>query len=149
MENIKICKTCGIEKDLAEFYDFKMRGITYKRNICKPCFNAQKSNKNKEYSYKPRIKTEVTEYKIERNYLNMLSNEEIEKIKLLVNKSDELLKLLDVKTDEIFIDENKANRTPRTFNIYDSLYNKLKDKVKNSSMNVSDLVNMALKKYLE
>lgn len=79
----------------------------------------------------------------------MLNGEEEKKIKLLASRADEIISLLDKEKDSFYIDENKSNRTPRTFNIYDSLYSQLKEKVKTSSMNVSDLVNIALKKYLE
>lgn len=45
---MKQCNVCNEDKQLSEFEEFKMRGKTYIRNLCKPCRLAKNKVQNRE-----------------------------------------------------------------------------------------------------
>lgn len=144
VEDTKTCTNCGVEKDIDKFYRTKKGEQFYYRNMCKDCFNA-KFSRNKDYKH--RIKENFID-KIERNVLTeMLTEEQIESLKVLADKKNDLLNLLN-KIEIVEIND-KANRSIRTFNIDDNTYVKIKEHCKKTNMNISDIVNILLKRALE
>lgn len=143
VEDTKTCTKCGVEKDIDKFYRTKKGDQFYYRNMCKDCFNA-KFSRNKDY--KPKVRENLE--KTERNVLiEMLTEEQIENLKVLADKKNDLLNLLN-KIEIVEIND-KANRSIRTFNIDDNTYVKIKEHCKKTNMNISDIVNILLKRALE
>jgi hypothetical protein len=78
----------------------------------------------------------------------MLTDKELENLKLLAQNSDGLLKLLDNKIN-LYMDENKANRIKKSITLDKNIHNKLKEHCKKSNFNLSDMINIVLRKGLE
>lgn len=150
MENKKICIHCNQEKDIDNFGTYKKRSgeIGY-RNVCKQCKLEQDKKGMGTKEYTSRVRTEATtEYKIERNYYDMLNNEELGSLKLLAKNTEGLLKLLDNKVN-LYMDDNKANRIKKSITLDKNIHDKLKSYCKKSNLNLSDMINLVLRKGLE
>jgi len=154
MSETKICKDCGVEKQLTEFYLFRNRdGSKSYRNNCKVCFNL-KSNRNKPYNQnKPRtentlIKNNVHKIKDREVKINMFTDKEIERLKELVNDKN-FGKVSEYFNDFQVTYKDKQDRTPRTINISNLIFERIKQYSIDQGLNISDIVNSLLSKSID
>ena len=158
----KVCKHCNNEKNIDEFPKYRGRnGLMSYRNVCKECKRKQeKRSKNKDkssYKQKENVKTIVTTPKTEKKISNTIHNSNIsvnlnnsqkEKLLKLIDNADSIINNIDNKI-EISINENRVNRTIRSFNLDDNLYEIIKEKSHSHNISISDFVNLLLKKGLD
>ncbi|MBN1467994.1 MAG: hypothetical protein JW924_04660 [Fusobacteriaceae bacterium] len=143
----KVCSECREEKDLDAF------GITkkplangtigeYRRNKCKACSNKYKHIKNinkKDKTIKESEKTLETEKKYNSNFLE-LSQLDIRELKELLKERRNIKQYIS--------SESKTKRTVKSFNIDNDLLKLLSEKSKLEDLSGSDIVNLAIRKYL-
>lgn len=76
---MKNCTKCKINKDFNSFYNYKKRGVIYKRSYCKKCHNAEvkKLDRNEYYrNYRKRDHVKVKE-KCRKKLANKIASGEI------------------------------------------------------------------------
>lgn len=162
MENKKICKHCGKEKDVAEFptYLKASTGETCYRNVCRSCRTIQ-INKSKglniqpkkTYSYNTHIKEDNSIQDIDDDYepksnIYNFSEEQLNNLKLIADNANKIMNLLNKKVD-MSQEIDKARRIPKTINLNIDIYNKIQDYCKEKSLSISDVINGLLAKALK
>ena len=155
----KKCKYCNEIKSLDRFtFYVKRDGTKGYRSKCKDCTNKadreRRKTKNKSVNSSsgkniipekksPGFKNiEQEEVKI-----NMFTDKEIESLKEMVELYPKLLDLINTRI-EIESDKEKTNRIPRTINMNNTIYKKIKDYCRKTNFSISDVVNELLKKSI-
>ena len=131
---MKECRTCHILKDETEFsvnrIDQKTGTIFYKPD-CKAC--KRKTDKGIK---RARVTKLPTDDPMVQDYL-MLTQDEIKTLKLIVSQ----LKIIPL--------EDKSNRTPRSVNIDNTLFERVQELAIKKNISISDLINLLIAKSLE
>ena len=99
---------------------------------------------------KLKIDSEVIKEQEKKGYI--FSDKEIQQIKELLNAKEELLHLIEITTineDISILDMDRSNRKKATFNMNIELLNELETYNDNPNISKSDIVNIAIKEYLE
>ena len=130
----KICKKCGIEKNINEFYLDKHGNKEYYRSICRNCFSEEK--KNYYLMNKEKILRKVKNYREE--HLEKISERKYKRKKQRLNE-DPIYKLKQQMNNLIYYSfkrKRKYRQTSRAYKIFGcdwkTFYNHLLDTFKNN-----------------
>ncbi len=142
---MKTCITCKKEKTLLDYSLYKKRsGETEYRNVCRECRNEKrriyKSSETDIVDLKP---------KPERKTSYMFNENEINVLKQLIKEYPEIKNSIYKGKIDFYADENKASRVKKSITLDKNVYESLKLLCKNKNFNLSDMINIILKKGLE
>lgn len=142
MGDIKICTNCKIEKDIDKFYALKKNGKIYYRNICKKCFD--KSRSERKFS-----KEKIEKYKIERDYTDMLSDDDKLKLESLLIHYNSIMDIVNKTVNLWDIEDVKANRIHKSIKMNPELDKIILAYARKSRLSYSDVCNIALREGLK
>lgn len=157
---MKECKTCKKLKEEEEFPFYKNRdGTKSRRNVCKLCMNEKwrtdhkKQNKtlnNKEVKNTTSVNKslESTNMESEKLNFNMFSDEELKNLRLMAKEYQGLRQILNDRI-KVYADTEKQNRIPRTINMNQDIYKRIKEYCNKTNLSISDVANELLLKALK
>jgi hypothetical protein len=153
LEEKKICIHCNLEKDIDEFGKYRKRSgeIGY-RNVCKQCKLEQdrKGLGTRTREYKPRVREETpVEYKVERDYIDMLNEEDKIKLESLLVHYEAIMDIVNKTINLWDIEDIKANRVHKSIKMNPELDKIILDYARKSRLSYSDVCNIALREGLK
>lgn len=156
----KQCIRCKQEKELKEFYAYSTdkNGQKYYKNKCKECENElkrerrklRKENTNvKDITVKKNTTIPVKSNPVTTNNIN-LSDNEIKSIKELLENKKDILDLIRLRQERIKIAEIEDNNKIKILvSLEENIKHKLYSYAKENNYSYSDIVSLAVIKYLE
>ncbi|MGE5437041.1 MAG: hypothetical protein ACM3O3_07415 [Syntrophothermus sp.] len=147
---VKVCNSCGIEKDIEEYSKFKQRdGSQSYRNVCKSCrYRQRKNNKGKEEN-----KTMLPPKKeIKKDIPGPEVKPEIKKEPAIKKEKSIGFQDMDTILDSSLIIDiltRKDKRIKTTLTVDAEIKSKLDKYAKQSKFNTSDILSMILYNFFE